>query len=167
MRPGEIRFREFPTHTLTWLEVGEEIPVDCGDIRGEMGFVEDPTKKLFWVVPDVALGGLRFCRLRMFGEFEDGVHHFHQELVKALLRDTAVVALITIFPPAMIKVVVSLDLQDCRLPFGLPVVGDVQDVLHEVLDADKNAVVYEILSDRLDVVGTVVFPSAIRLCLEI
>jgi hypothetical protein len=55
------------------------------------------------------------------------------------------------------------NLFDLRPPSSLPIRRDVQDVLHEINDVDKNPMVLEVLDEKLLVVVAIVFASTVSI----
>jgi len=137
--------------------------VDGHDIRGE--FVHHPTENPSRIISQVTLLGLGLDRIirRRPGEVEDGVPHVHQRLVESPLLDTLGPALAGVVPVGGRKDPVAFDSPDSPSPQLLPVLGNVQDLLHENVDVDENPVAFEVLDDILFVLGAIVFLSLVRI----
>ena len=55
----------------------------------------------------------------------------------------------------------EFDFRDSRFPSSLPIVGYVQDVLHEILHVDKNPVMLEVVENKPLVIIAAVFSVTI------
>jgi hypothetical protein len=164
LRPSEIRSLETPVVSLVRPEASVEILVDGHNVRYEMAFVQQPAENLLRVIPDVTLGGPRLGMLRrgLRGETENGIPHRYQRFVERLFDNTGGVAMAAVEVVVGRKFHIGLDFFDHRSPSGLPVVGDVQDVLHENLYVDENTMTLEVLEDELLVICAIVFSNQVR-----
>ena len=61
----------------------------------------------------------------------------------------------------LLEIRVRFDRFDSRFPFGVPVVGDVQDILHEDLEVNKNSTL-EIFANIVVIVASAVPVDSVR-----
>lgn len=80
------------------------------------------------------------------GILDHSVYHAHKGFVERFVLGTGGLAIIDVTLVMELKRLVGLDLLDHRSPPGLPIVGDEQDVLHEMLYVDENSIIIEILT---------------------
>ena len=61
------------------------------------------------------------------------------------------------------ETVVGLNFLDHRSPLGFPVVRDVQDVFHEILDVDQDSIKLKFMNNRLFFLGAGVSPGTVHI----
>lgn len=170
MSPGEKRCTAAPVPGLVFFETILKVLVEGDDIGREMAFVECPVLESFGVVYDVPLRGSRQDGLGellrgLADDVENGTDRLNQGFVEGFLLATRSVALLAVTFVMEVKNTAPLNFLDRRSPFVLPIVRDVQNMLHEIIYAHENPMTLKILNYKLLVVVAIIFCNAA--CIEL
>ena len=127
-----------PVNRLPFLGAGAGL-VEQNQIRREAPFVHHPTFDVVGIVDVVILVLFRRDAIELGSSHygKDGVRHTRQRWVELGLQSPVITTQPAVAIVVLLEVGVRFDRGESRTPFGLPVDGDVEDVLDEDLVVDE------------------------------